>query len=43
MAWIRELAIWGGLVAIGVGCWWERPSVALIVIGAILFFGALRK
>ena len=25
------------LVAIGTGCWWERPSAGLIVPGVIVF------
>lgn len=40
---VREIAVWGGLAAMGVGLWWERPSVALIVVGGIVFFGAVRR
>ena len=27
------------LSAIGVGLWWERPSVALVVVGSVLLSG----
>lgn len=29
----------GSLTAIAVGLWWERPSLALIVIGSVLLSG----
>ena len=32
-----DVATLGGLAAVAVGLWWERPSVALVVVGAVLF------
>lgn len=29
----------GSLASIGIGCWWERPSLALIVVGSLLLSG----
>lgn len=36
---LHDLAVFGGLAAVFVGLWWERPSVALVVVGAVLFVG----
>ena len=31
-----DVATLAGLTAVAVGLWWERPSVALVVVGAVL-------
>lgn len=31
-----------GLIMVGVGLWWIYPPVALIVVGAILFWAGTR-
>lgn len=36
---IQTLFGFSSLAAIGIGCWWERPSVALIVVGGLLLSG----
>lgn len=36
---IQSLFGFGSLTAIGIGCWWERPSLALIVVGGLLLSG----
>jgi len=33
----RDLAALAAFLAVAVGLWWERPSLALIVPGALVF------
>jgi len=37
----RNLGALAGVGAIGVGLWWERPSVCLVVLGALVATGSL--
>ena len=37
----RDLVAFAGLVMIGVGLWLVSPSLALVVVGAVLLLGAL--
>lgn len=37
----RNLGAMVGVMAIGVGLWWERPSVCLVVLGALVAAGSL--
>lgn len=32
----HDIAFTAGLLLLFVGCWWERPAAALIVVGLIL-------
>ena len=34
---IKNVITFGGLSMLFIGLWWERPSVALVVVGLILF------
>ncbi len=46
-AWVRDLMGIGGLVSVGVGCWWLQPAAALIVVGStalgLVVFGELAR
>ncbi len=46
-AWVRDLMGVGGLVSLGVGCWWLHPAAALIVVGSValglVVFGTLAR
>lgn len=38
-----DCCVLGGLSAMGTGLWWERPSLALIVVGSIVFTLGVRR
>lgn len=38
-----DCCVLGGLVALGTGLWWERPSLALIVVGGLVFAMGVRR
>jgi hypothetical protein len=42
----KDLCAIGGLTALAIGLWWERPALALVVVGALLLtagvYGHLR-
>jgi len=38
----RDIVAGTALLAIGVGCWWLHPAVALIVIGGLLLIGIIQ-
>ncbi len=44
---VRNVMAIGGLVSVGVGCWWLVPAAALIVVGSIslglVVFGAVAR
>ena len=40
---VRDLHCYGGLALVGVGCWIYAPGASLIVVGAALFYLALRR
>lgn len=38
-----DCCVLGGLCSLGIGLWWERPSLALIVLGTIVFILGARR
>ena len=38
-----DCCVLGGLLTLGTGLWWERPSVALIVVGGLVFAMGVRR
>lgn len=38
---VREVAILGGLGAVFTGLWWERPAVAMVIVGGIIFYAGV--
>lgn len=43
MSILRDVVTFGGLTAVFVGLWWERPAAALVVVGGVLFWTGYRS